>query len=953
LRAFAIFAVLSLAAFAVNAQHAELAGLASTTDGGVLRDVAVTVRDPATGARRTATTSEDGLYAMAGLRPGTYIVTFERPGFTTIHHRDIALRLGQTTQINATLQPSVSEQMTVTSSGYLIDISTKQLGASITADEFRDLPSQNRSFVLFAGLVPGVIPNPQTDSSSSDALAINGQHQANNSFRVDGVANDDPVVGSQSGAQVRTAIEAIQELQVVTSQFDAELGGATGGVLNAITKSGTNDVKASVFAFFQDARWNARDYFAERDDLPRTDASYGSAGFTLGGPLLRDRLHYFLSVERTTDREGHTRVFVSRPDLGYSTTEDNEIRNMLVRGDWNVTQEHHLSMRYLAEDAPQQNKIVGARTALAGAREEHDRDMNAIAGLESVPREDLFNNLRASYNSEHFINAASPSGEWASDFSRLRALAPLQVRLSLDEGPSTLGQDQANETFDVSDTFSWLLPRHELRGGVQWARRAIALTEYGTANGRFDFDTDVAFDPAVIATYPNSFNLRVYGAATADIRNIDTLGLFVQDEWHPRNDLTLSAGLRWDRDDAVDDRDNFAPRLGFAWSPGRVVFRAGAGRFYDQTRLARWSQPVRDALRLTTGFDVRVPDAGRNRQYFFDLAQANGITTLVGLRNLLAQMLEQQTSTRLNLSPTVDHRDRVQPYVDTITFGAQAEVTSNVAIGVDLIRTDSRDTLLFVDLNPFSRSRGSRPDISIVDGQVVKMGTINTLVNAGSGRYSAVQLSLSRRMSRRIGGRIAYTYADSEGTYGNAGPLGAPNTAYFQTRSETGYNFDTGGIIGEPLRLNLDDPRNQQPVGWYRRHNFVLAGVWTPMTPVSLSWIYRYMSGDRFTILTTTLLDNGNRAPAPPGTYGTDVKFAGTMFGAENPDFSRLDLRVSYTIPLRYRDAQWTITADMFNAMNRANFVNAGGAITGTAAFLSPTGTFSPRQFQFGTRLAF
>lgn len=250
------------------------------------------------------------------------------------------------------------------------------------------------------------------------------------------------------------------------------------------------------------------------------------------------------------------------------------------------------------------------------------------------------------------------------------------------------------------------------------------------------------------------------------------------------------------------------------------------------------------------------------------------------------------------------------------------------------------------------------------------MGSITTLLNVGSNRYSAVQFSLRKRVDGRFGGRISYTYADSEGNYGNAGPLGLPNTAYFQTRSESGYNFDTGEIIGEPLRLNLVDSRNEgQPVGWQRRHNFVVAGVWrVPRSSwragsgLSLSWLYRHMSGDRFTVFTTELLDNGNRAPAAAATYdaGTssdvaqnNVHFNGTFFGAENPDFSRLDLSARYSIPLPLREGQLTLIAEVFNVANRTNFTSAGSGNTSAAGFLTPTATFSPREFQLGTRLSF
>jgi outer membrane receptor protein involved in Fe transport len=975
LRTVWILVALSLAAVPAPGQFAfaELSGTVVAPDGTRLSRVAVTARDPATGLRRSATTTDAGTYVIAGLKPGTYLVTFKLSGFTTVESQGVELRLGQTTQLLIRLQPlALSETINVIANPQLIDVETKQIGDTLTADEFRDLPTQNRSFVLFAALVPGVVPNPQTDTSSSDALYINGQHQANNSFRVDGAKNDDPTTGSIAGAQVRTAIEAIQEFQVLTSQYDAEFGGATGGVLNAITKSGTNAVKGSAFVFSQQAKWNAKDFFTERANLPRPRASFLSTGFTFGGPILRDRLHYFVSFEGIRDKEGHSRSFTGRPELAYSTTEDNKVRNVLLRADYQFARNLHSSLRYLTESAPQLNKIVGAQTVLEGAREEHDSDLNAIGSLESVAAENQFNSLRVSHTHEHFINAASPFGRWARDFNRLRALGPLLDRPSIDEGPSAFGQDQTADSIDLADTAYWLVRTHEIRAGVQWARRAMDSSNFTNANGRFEFDTDRAFDANDITTYPVAFNIRIHGSARAESLKNDTLGLFVQDEWRIRDNLMLTAGLRWDRDDAVADRNNFAPRLGFAWSPrsARTVIRGGFGRFYDSMRLNLWSQQVLDALRLTDGIALRIPDAGTNRQFFFDLARTNRLTSLLELRDFLARTLEEQTGGQLNLNPTVDHRGRVQPYVDTATLGAQRELSSTVALGVDLVYSESNKTSVVVDLNPFSRSRGGRPNISILDGKVVRMGSISTPVNAGHNRYSAVQLSLRKRMRGSSGGRISYTYSRSMGNYGNAGPLGAPNTAYFQTRSETGYNFDTGEIIGDPLRLNLDDPRNDgQPAGWHRRHNLVLAGVWrVPRTSwrgsagLSFSWVYRYLSGDMFTMLTNDLLDNGNRASAAAGSYSAstpsdiaqdDVRFDGTMFGAENPDFSRLDLSLRYSIALPNREAELSLIGEVFNVSNRTNFVNAGGAIAGTAGFLTPTAAFTPRQFQLGARVTF
>jgi outer membrane receptor protein involved in Fe transport len=948
---------LALAAVAARGQSgfAELSGTVTSSDGAPLRGVAVGARNVETGQQRSASTADAGTYTLTGLRPGRYAVTFERTGFATLESRGVELRLGETTHLAAKLEPAaISENITVTAAPHLIDLESNAVGDTLTSEEFRDLPTQNRNFVLFAGLIPGVIPNPQTGSSSSDALYINGQHQANNSFRVDGGRNDDSLAGSIGGAEVRTAIEAIQEFQVLTTQYGAEFGSVTGGVLNAITKSGTNQLTGSAFAFFQNAKWNALDYFTRREGLERPDASFRSDGFTFGGPVIRDRLHYFVSFEQALDREGHSRFFVSRPELSFSTNENNHIRNVLARIDYEVAPNQHFSLRYLGEHAPQFNKITTTQSTLEGALEEHDFDFNAIAALESAFAASAFNTLRLSYTHNHFINSPSPFGHWAPDFDTLRTLDPGQRRTSISEGPNTLGQNQRDDSIDAADTASWLLRAHEIRAGFQWARRAVDVVNFNNANGRFDFDTDRPFDPNDSKTYPVSFAIRVHGPLRSQTSNVDTLGLFVQHEWRARSNLTVNAGLRWDRDDAVHDRNNFAPRLGFAWSPeSRTVIRGGVGRYYDETRLLQWSQFSIDSVRLTNGVVVRIPDAGSNRTLFANLIAANQIATLSQLRDILARSAEQ-TIVQLNPDPTVDNKGRVEPYVDTASIGAQHELSSTLTAGIDLIYSESKKILIQVDLNPFSRALGGRPNISILDGKTVRLNSISTLVNAGSSRYKAVQVSIRKRMRGSVSLRIAYTYSDSQGNYGNAGPLGSPNTAYFQTRTETGYNFDTGEIIGEPLNLNLNDPRNAgQPVGWRRRHNFVLAGVWRiPHTGLALSSVYRYMSGDRFTILTTDFLDNNNRALAPGGTY-SGQRFNGTMFGAENPDFRRLDLSLRYSLPLPHSRAGVTLIGEVFNAMNHTNFLSAGGMIAGTSGFLAPTGTFNPREFQLGARVTF
>ncbi|MEE8523421.1 MAG: carboxypeptidase regulatory-like domain-containing protein, partial [Thermoanaerobaculia bacterium] len=248
--------------------NADLSGVVTDADGGSLPGVSVTATDEATGRVRTTVTAVNGTYAINGLRPGHYAVSYELDGFRTARRSDLQLRVGQDTRVNVTLQVGeVTDEILVTSAAPVVEITSKEIGGTLTAEEFEALPTQNRSALLFASLMPGVIPSPSTESTASDALFINGQDDNNNGFFIDGANNDDDVIGARAGAQARTPMEAIQEFQVLTTQFDAEFGRTLGGVLNAVTKSGGNQFRGSVFLFQQDSSLNDANFFIERNNL--------------------------------------------------------------------------------------------------------------------------------------------------------------------------------------------------------------------------------------------------------------------------------------------------------------------------------------------------------------------------------------------------------------------------------------------------------------------------------------------------------------------------------------------------------------------------------------------------------------------------------------------------------------------------------------------------------------
>jgi outer membrane receptor protein involved in Fe transport len=983
---FVSFIVIFLAFMALAAQagaqlaNSSISGTVTGADGAGLPGVTVTLRNQASGLVRTTVTAANGSYAISGVKPGVYEVLFDLEGYPPVSRRDVELRVGEESRLSTTLKlEQVEEAITVTGEAPVIETTSKEIGGTLTTREFQDLPTQNRSFALFAALLPGVTPVPSTESTSADTIFANGQDDNNNSFNVDGANNDDDVIGARAGAQTRTAIEAIQEFQVLTSQFDAEFGRSTGAVLNAVTKSGGNSFHGSAFGYFQRSDWNEKDYFIRRSGQQQPKTTFDSYGGTLGGPIIRDKLHFFASYEDDTAQAGAAGVFASRPELDFATTVDNKIKNHLAKVDYQVTANNHFAARYLLETSPQFNQIINAgnsRATLAAAREEDDTDSNWIATLDSVFGSDALNNLRVSFTKEDVAFANPAFNGNGQSFAAQRNQPPVEVRPTILDGGSGVAQARVNKSTQLDDGVSYFLPEwhgeHQLKAGFQYAKREETFGDFGTANGQFNFDTDRPFNAADLTTYPTFFTVRVKGGLDAPIPDDKTLGVYLQDNWRLNDRLTLDLGLRYDKEDITHDNNNYAPRLGFAWDPsgkGKTVVRGGWGRFYDRFQLGFYQAFFQDAITITQGFLVRFPDAGVNQQLFFDLAQANGITSLTALRDLLVQQIESGAGSILNTAPTVDNPSRTQAYVDSASLGVEHELLPGLSVSLDLIHNENKDTLLLVDLNPFSQSQGGRPNISILNGQPVTLGTVSSYVNAGDSKYDSLQLSLRKRFSGRYGGRLSYTYSKSSGNYGNAGAGTA--SAYFQTRTESGYNFDTGQWIGTPLDLNLGDPRNDgQPVNWLRKHNLVLSGTYqVPHTGyrsargLLVSGIFTYLSGDRTTILTNTRLDNGNRAPAPAGNYSasppsdiglTGVSFDGRLFGVEQPDFKRLDLALRYELPLA-SGVSVALTGEIYNTTNEANFLGVGNNIFGTAGFLTPTSTNSPggRQYQLGVRLGF
>src|SRR3954470_10934676 len=290
---WALMALLSVAGVAAQQGTSELRGRIVDAQGGVLPGVSVTVTNQANGMFRQTISGEDGSFIASGLTPGTYQITAELQGFKKFERKELRLEVGKTTSIDVNMQVGgLEEVVNVTAESPIVDLTSKEIGGNITSDTLVKLPSVNGNFVGFVGLLPGIVPSVSTESFGSDSISVNGPDPRHNNYMLDGGNNNDDVIGQRAGTQARTPIEAIQEFQVITDQYDAEFGRTAGAVINAVTKQGTNVVRGSAFGYFQRGKFTEKDFFAKEKGLAKPNTKYDRWGATVGGPIVKEQLHY-------------------------------------------------------------------------------------------------------------------------------------------------------------------------------------------------------------------------------------------------------------------------------------------------------------------------------------------------------------------------------------------------------------------------------------------------------------------------------------------------------------------------------------------------------------------------------------------------------------------------------------------------------------------------------------
>jgi hypothetical protein len=916
---------------------ADLRGRVVDAQQAALPGASVTVRHQESGMFREITSGPDGSFFLSAMTPGVYEIEASLAGFKKFQRRDVRLEVGRTAQVDIPLEVgALEESITVTAEAPLVDTTSKEIGGHISAQEFVDTPSFNRNFAGYLGMLPGVVASISATTFGADSISVAGQNVRNVNYTMDGSNNNDTFNGGNGGAQARVPVEAVQEFQLLTSQFDAEYGLASGGIVNSVSKQGTNAYHGSAFLFYQDEKLAAIDYFAKRDGLDEAESTQQQWGGTIGGPIIKDKAHYFFSLERIVLDSAVTTNIATRPDLARTDFEKSRVWNTFLRADHQLNSNNTYGVRWLRETSPQPLQIQAENHTPSRHEAETDVDWTVVGNVSSVIGSTRVNTFRVSAVSED-VFFGNPN--FNTNGHNQKILLPQLNYLSFQDQQSARANRRLDVAYGADDVFAWFLPGkggdHDLKFGFSYLYSSLRIQDYSTENGLFTLNTDLPFDRNNPRTYPERLQIRVPGPVDFYMKG-HFVGLFAQDKWKIHDNLTLSLGTRYDfevlptpnQDNPMfasdpggypRDMNNVSPRLGFSWAmddAGRSAVRGGFGVFYQRTSYTFLTNMF-SAGRFSNSFLVNFPtnnvDPGpRQGNFPIDPMLVNGPTV-----NHAAIDALFPPGTRVRNSGTVrfDNPDRKNSYSRQYSLGYERQVGSTIGLSVDYIRSEQRNQYILKELNPGVRNSplatGAVTRTNPLIGSVGEWAaSVVTVTNDGSITYNTVQVSGTKRYANRWQGRLSYAWSRGRGN--------TPDGQAVLTQPSQ--------FLGD-LRLDTEEG----PTNVDRPHILTASGSYdVPRTGgMKVSAVYSARSGTPFSLVDTALDSDRNGLTTneylPAGSYrgvGADsiaIDYEGGRNGARGPNYQRLDLRAGYRFRL---PGGRTVDAflDLFNVTNEPNF---------------------------------
>jgi hypothetical protein len=641
LLAFVAVAVLvPCATYAQDLDDVTITGRVADPNGAVIPGATVTAVLIKTGVERTVKADDDGRYRIIELEPGEYIVRVSSEGFATEEKTNLVTIAGQNVQLDFALRPAdvTAEQVIVNEAETsAVDTTRTVVGGTLTTEELESLPNSSRSPLDLIFTLGGVTEeplstrdlaedrntNPNSTPEEAGTFALSGGPAYSNNITIDGLDNNDDRAARE---RFQPSLEAVEEVQIITNQFSAEYGRASGGRINIRTRGGSNRYRGRVFHFYRNDIFNANTSRNKSLGLPRLPFEEHNPGFTFSGPLRlplydgRKRTFFFTAYEydtifdtatidtlvpvaqnplfvipapttlvgrrtedftppNATDAVAEIAPFVS----SVSTPVQNHI--FTARIDHKFSDLHNGSVLY---QLGRQNNLrqFGGGNRLAESLLGRTRNTDAISYSDNlVISPKIVNQTRVQFS------RLTPAVQ-ASGGRRPVVLITLNDPLSADDpesrsgtlvaGSSTSGATDRRETrFQAQDALSWVAGTHSLKFGGDFQHIRSTFIDLSDISGTFTFSSATDF----LANRPSRFRQNFQSESTQ--RN-NYFGLFVQDEWRLQSNFTVSYGLRYEQESIIRDRNNFGPRFALAYDPfksGKTVIRVGAGIFYNRALL--------------------------------------------------------------------------------------------------------------------------------------------------------------------------------------------------------------------------------------------------------------------------------------------------------------------------------------------------------------------------------
>ena len=936
----------------------------------------VTARNTETGFSRTATTDGEGIYRLAALPVGVYDVVAEMSGFASLDRKGIVVSVGQTLSIDIQMKvAAIQETVTVSAESPLLEASSSSVGGVVDVKRIENLPLNGRQFANLAATIPGVGLGFHSDPTKSTQYSpqINGGNGRNVNYQIDGGDNNDDTVG---GLLQQFPLEAIQEFNFVTSRSKAEYGRSNGGVMNIVTKSGTNDVHGSWFTLFRDDAMNAKTETEKRNELDKQDYRRYQYGGSFGGPIVLDKIHYFGAFERTqqdTFQAVNTEGLFPSLDGIYATPYRETLLTTKVT--MNLNPQHYLTVRY--------------------GRNENSQPYGA--GPQSPPNNwgestNTFNSINLNHN---WVLSGTTVNEFIFQYADFQNFITANSADPYESFPNGVVVGQSVNTPQSTAQKKW-----QFRNDFSWHAE-------GKGGIGHDFKTGVSFinEPRLYLTFNSGKGVLQYshldnnpsgplssvsmddGDASANIP-LKQYAWYFQDDWRLAERLTLNVGIRYDYitgyqynqsrnpnfvkmqeagkagllagikglenfgKDPKEDNNNWQPRVGMVWDvrgDGNDVVRAGWGIYTDMA--------YTNSNGLFAAFDALAPGFGT----VISVEDQSGIRNPDGsfyrigqpIANIMSQN-EADTSERPLYGQFLDPRLQM-PYTRQAAFGWSHQLMNNTVVTFDFVRADGRNLNARPRINVYIP--GTRTRRLAFLG--VTPASISTRAGSSFGKsdYTAGVFGFKRRMTNGIDLTATYTLAKAKSTIGTAADELNQNNLQDATLL-----YDDPKVLGPTSRT---DARHQGTIaGVFQVKGFTFSPIFLFRSPLPLSLTEGL-----------DLNNNSERNDIPAKAYGFDgFNSDGTAKFKEIGDCktwncgrgawrTQMNLRVSRSFRL-YKNTRVEAIGEVFNLLNAKNpstFVTTRLLGTGAANpdFMQPqefSGDFqNPEQRvgQFGFRFSF